>query len=119
MQFAGLNDVEGDLDDDLRFDDDFVAFEIEMFVRGTGFVRRQPMGLEPGRHLLNFDIGQAAVGFTDYREFVAVANREGVIGKDVDATSVSAFHRDDDAVERRQLALELEPRFTPSSGCVR
>src|ERR1700681_607222 len=102
------------------------------------------MRLEPLRHLRDLDVGQPAVRLPDHRKVVVILSLpvvtpsltvvipsltvvilslskdgERVVGEHVDALAVAAFDRNDDAVERRELALEFQPRLAAPSRRVR
>src|SRR6185295_13141553 len=93
------DDVEGDLDDDGRLD---LAVAPEPLDR---------VGLEPGRHLGDLGVRQPAVGLADRDQSVGVrvADRERVVGQDAVPLAVSHFDPDDNAVDRRQRLLHLQP----------
>ena len=93
------DDVEGDLDNDRRLHL-VVATEAGDRVR-----------LEPAGHLGDLGVGQAAVRLADVDQPVerGIADRERVIGEDAVALAMPDFHADDDAIDRREGPLHLEP----------
>ena len=103
MPRRAVDDVEGDLDDDRGLDDAVAPVDAER------------VRLEPARHLRDLGVGQAAVGLADGDELAlgrigsVVDDRERVVREDPVAPAVPDLDADDDAVERRERLLELEP----------
>ena len=56
---------------------------------------------EPFRHVGNFGVGEAGIGFSDVHQPFAIPNRKRVVAKHADALAVSVFDGRDDYVERR------------------
>ena len=100
--------VERDLDDDRRLD---LAVAPEALDR---------VGLEPRRHLGDLGVGQAAVRLADRDEPVVlrVADGERVVGQDAVALAVADLDPDDDAIDRRQRLLHLQPAEAAPAGRV-
>ena len=105
MAVRADDDVERDLDDDRRLDDPVAAEPLD------------GVGLEPGGHLGDLGVGQPAVGLADRDELVGrlVAHGERVVGQDAVALAVADLDADDDAVDRRQRLLHLQPAQAAST----
>src|SRR6266566_1126258 len=73
---------------------------------------------EPLRHFGDLSVGQSRVGLADVDQPVAVPNGKRVVAKHSDSLSVSVLDRGYDDIERREFALELEPRLTAPPGSV-
>src|ERR1700719_46176 len=67
---------------------------------------------------MDFDVGEAGIGFADIDKAALVAHGEGVIGKQTSALAMAVLGDGDDNVEGGKGALELHPKLAAPAGNV-
>src|ERR1051326_7750399 len=101
-----LDAIERDLQHDRRRDDVHRA------------VARGRRLLEMPREAVDLRVGEAGLGLADVHQLVVAQHGEGVVGEHRAALAVTVLGRGDDAVERRQRLLVLQPRLAAAAGRV-
>ncbi len=102
-----LDVVEGDFQDDERFDGSNMAVIFDG-------VTQEKIGV-----LADFGVRKAGIGFADVQECVSVADGESVIRKNFVAFSVTVFDGGDDDIQSGKGFFQLEPEAAAAAGCVR
>ena len=101
-----LDAVKRDLQDHLRLDDVHRS------------VSRLRDLFEMLRELIDLDVGQSRIRFADVDQLPVAKNGERVIGQHGPPFAVTVLRRSDNAIQRRQGFLVLQPRLPAASGRV-